>query len=201
MYSELLARGGASRAAQACFAAAAWGIWCAAQAAQTHRRHLRALSKACHRWYCSAQFGSAESARRLSLLQRKCKRRCGTCQRWQVLSAHAASFAAVLARPCNIGRNDGVPRSLLGRAGCGGHCCCSGRESKLQSAGARRRFASIFACCWALCRVRVRGARPAGQHITAAAMLGGAVVLECCFLRRETLGRETTVAQPLTRHL
>jgi hypothetical protein len=34
--------------------------------------------------------------------------------RWQVFPVNAASFAAVLARLCNIGRNDGVSRWLLG---------------------------------------------------------------------------------------
>jgi hypothetical protein len=47
----------------------------------------------------------------------------------------------------------------------------------------------------------VRRARPAGQQVTAAALLCGAVFLECCFLGRETLGRETTAAHTLTRHL
>jgi hypothetical protein len=38
-------------------------------------------------------------------------------------SAHAASFAAVLARPCNIGRNDGDRRSQVAEL-CAGRCCC-----------------------------------------------------------------------------
>jgi hypothetical protein len=53
---------------------------------------------------------------------------------------------------------------------------------KLQSAGERRRFAAISACRRALCTTCVRGARLAGQHGTVRALLGGAVVLECCIL-------------------
>ena len=43
------------------------------------------------------------------------------------VSAHAATFVAVLARPRNTGRNYGARRSLLSRAERGRCCCCCDR--------------------------------------------------------------------------
>jgi hypothetical protein len=40
----------------------------------------------------------------------------------------------------------------------------------------------VFACRRALYTMIVRRARPAGQQVTAAALLCGAVFLECCFV-------------------
>jgi hypothetical protein len=60
----------------------------------------------------------------------------------------------------------------------------------------------LFLCAAALYVLRASAARGwRGSRGTVLALLCGAVFLECCFLGRETLGRETAVAHPITRHL
>jgi hypothetical protein len=59
----------------------------------------------------------------------------------------------------------------------------------------------LFLCAAALYVPRASAACSwRGSRAQPAALLGGAVFLECCFLGRETLGRETTVAHTITQH-
>jgi hypothetical protein len=90
-------------------------------------------------------------------------------------SAHAADFRRrYLARPRS--RVQCCCAALAdGRAGRGGHCCCSGRESTCSQLVRAAAPPHVFACRRALRTMCVRRARPAGQQVTAAALLCGAV--------------------------
>jgi len=111
----------------------------------------------------------------LRLLARRRNNAVAGAQALASVSAHAAAFRRrFCARPRTQVqyRCAALARGRTGAAGCG---CCRCRESTCRPAGARRRFAAIYARPRALCITRVRRARLAGQQVTAATFWGGAV--------------------------
>ena len=105
---EVLARGGASRAAQACAAAAPWGCWCAAQAAHAHCRHYPSVLRSAT---SLVMLCLAWGSRKRAPAETPCERRQRALRHVQALarfSACAADVAAVLVRPRILGCHDGA---------------------------------------------------------------------------------------------
>jgi hypothetical protein len=198
---KVLAPLGAPRAARACAAAPSWGIWCAAQAAQTHLRLCRSLSKARHRCWCCVEPGTTQCARRMNLLALQRNLRCCWCQRLQAYRRTPPLFAAVIVRDRVTECNAVARHSRMAELDAAGAAAAlvGSQPAVIWCAPPLRHLFSCAAALHVSCASAARGWRGIRSRRRRCCVV--LCFLECCFLGRETLGRATTAAHTLTRHL
>ena len=101
--SEVVTRGGATRATQACAAVAAWGCWCAAHGCANTPPTLPGIFRARRRCWCCVKPGTTQCAGRPNILARQRNMSCCWCKLLQVFRRTLPPFAAVLCAPHCLG--------------------------------------------------------------------------------------------------